>query len=385
MLSPSPSVFSSECTAVNGNTILGVVKKESLSTKSKKKVKHVFCIVNDVQNCNPTRDYDFDVAFVADEYDETKDADICDHQTSIPGSQAPHSKELTNTHIRKPDLEGQPKSTTSSLASENTTTQARMHTFVNNMENKIRLGDSDARWQMQRVLPLQCYVDIYSRSFEVLGASCINSINIDPHQHHKHLQTGSNTAMCVHLGMLPDITILLHQCMMPTKQYEDDLIILIRSCIPFFQNPRRVKHDHAWPEQNDKTLCMLLKWCMPSMLSLYPQVCVKDVNFEVRIGIMRLFRELLVGSFEDRNKFYLRHKTLVKMCLMEYIYYIIQNVNALPETKYIKSININVMGTNVFNIGQVCILHPRLRVSRSVCVCCTKRMLAKSPCNTRCV
>jgi len=357
-LSPSSSVCSSECSAVSGNTILGVVKKDSFSAKSKKKVKHVFCIVNDVQNCNPTRHYDFDVAFVTDGNDQIKDADMDERQTIVPV----HSTDNKHTHNRKPDLEGQPKSTTDSLTSDNTTTHARMQTFVNNMENKIRLGDSDARWQMQRVLPLQCYVDIYSRSFEVLGAPCINRIGIEPNQHQKHLQSGSKTAMCVHLGMLPEITILLHQCMMPTKQYEDDLIILIRSCIPFFQNPRRVKHDHAWPEQNDKTLCMLLKWCMPSMLSLYPQVCVKDINFEVRIGIMRLFRELLVGSFENRNKFYLRHKTLVKMCLMEYIYYIIQNVNALPETKYIKSININVMGTNVFNIGQVRRLHPRIYV-----------------------
>ena len=213
---------------------------------------------------------------------------------------------------------------------------------------------------MQRALPLQCYVDMYPRIFNVLGGNCINTMHLEgtEHRHPRSLHQPSQrhfsntTAMGVHLGVLPDITILLHQCMMPTKQYEDDLIILIRSCMPFFQNPRRVKHDHAWPEPNDMTLCMLLKWCMPSMLSLYPQVCVKDVNFEVRVGIMRLFRELLVGSFEARNTFYLRHKTLVKMCLMEYIYYVIQNVNALPETKFIKSINIHVMGTNVFNIGQ---------------------------------
>jgi len=352
-------VYSSAC---SNNTILGVVKRESVSIKSKKKIKHVFCIVNDVQHCNPTRHSDGDQA----------DADVFftvatgDTRAVLPRTPTPES---THPHAKKSDHEGlssiatkpEPQHTANTTTKRhcpdnNARNKEKMHTFVSNMENKIRLGDCDARWQMQRVLPLQCYVNNYPRIFNVLGASCINNIPLPEscvnHHHHHHTHSAGQNAICVHLGMLPEITILLHQCMMPTKQYEDDLIILIRSCIPFFQNPRRVKHDHAWPEQNDKTLCMLLKWCMPSMLSLYPQVCVKDVNFEVRVGIMRLFRELLVGSFEARNKFYLKHKTLVKMCLMEYIYYIIQNVNALPQTKYIKSININVMGTNVFNIGQ---------------------------------
>jgi len=352
-------MFSSEC-GLSSNTILGVFRKGASSMKSKKKIKHVFCIVNDVQSCNRTRQYDFDCIFTHQDHDDdvSESSPTETYQGSCLGSTMLPVSSPTPTHIHKkhPDLEGRLFNTIgNSHASPNLDTHAQMHAFVANMENKIRLGDCDARWQMQRVLPLQCYVEDYSRIFHVLGASCIDKIRIEKDQHNKHLRAGSDTAMCVHMGMLPEITILLHQCMMPTKQYEDDLIILIRSCIPFFQNPRRVKHDHAWPEQNDKTLCMLLKWCIPSMLSLYPQVCVKDVNFEVRVGVMRLFRELLVGSFENRNKFYLRHKTLVKMCLMEYIYYVIQNVNALPETKYIKSINIGVMSTNVFNIGQV---HP---------------------------
>ena len=379
MLSPSSSVFSK---LGSFSTTLGVQKKGCMCTKSKKKAKHIFCIVNDMQTCYPTQHYgsEGDCPAMHEERDaagshDSRDEDDVFVEDDDAESSPSMAQEHPNPHIdnRNPDLEGLPHACTNSHTTTPTCPAAtpvdvetscahrqKMHTFVNNMENKIRLGDCHARWQMQRALPLQCYVDIYPRIFNVSGGSCINSMHLEPTEHrhprksHKHSQChlGTKKATCVHLGVLPDITILLHQCMMPTKQYEDDLIILIRSCIPFFQNPRRVKHDHAWPEHNDRTLCMLLKWCMPSMLSLYPQVCVKDVNFEVRVGVMRLFRELLVGSFEARNKFYLRHKTLVKMCLMEYIYYVIQNVNALPETKYIKSININVMGTNVFNIGQ---------------------------------
>jgi len=315
-LSPSSFVFSSENPVT---TILGVVRKQLVSSKSKKKTKHMFCIVNDVHTCCQTKQ----------QHSIDEDDDVTVQEDITTGVEDLESPDLsTPESTTKNNFEG--------LADPALDNQKQINIFVSQMENKIRLGDCNARWQMQRVLPMQCFAHEYPRIFNVLDTN----------------RSISKQASCIHINMLPEITVLLHQCLMPTKQYEDDLIILIRSCMPFFQNPRRVKHDHAWPEQNDQTLCMLLKWCMPSMLSLYPQSCVKDVNFEVRVGIMRLFRELLVGSFAARNRFYLQHKTLIKMCLMEYIYYIIQNINTLPQTQYIKSININVMATNVFNIGQ---------------------------------
>lgn len=320
MLSPSMFGFSGE--NVITSTVLGIVKKQLPSSKSKKKAKHMFCIVNDVHDCCQARakgmleDDDDGLTPESDTVADTLDVHF--HHDSLSGP----------TLIAEKNTEG-----LSDLLSYNT---HKVRDFVGKMESRIRLGDCDARWKMQKILPLQCFSRNYPRIFNVLRQN----------------SSSCQQTTYIHIHMLPEITILLHQCMMPTKQYEDDLIILIRSCIPFFQNPRRVKHDHAWPEQNDQNLCMLLKWCMPSMLSLYPQVCVKDVNFDVRVGIVRLFRELLVGSFEDRNTFYLQHKTLIKMCLMEYIYYVIQNINILPQTQYMKSINVNVMATNVFNIGQ---------------------------------
>jgi len=336
-------------------TILGVVKKASANGKSKKKSKHLFCIVNDIQNCYQAKqrclpgdsssssggdDDDDDDAMARapapDDANATATAGTCDAAGHLQGDDGTGT--TTHANAKNTNYEG--------LADLLHHSQTHIHAFVSQMENRVRLGDHDARWQMLRALPLQCFVKDYPRIFNVV-AHKRRSANNNPSKGRR-----STWPLCIHIHMLPEITVLLHQCMMPTKQYEDDLIILIRSCIPFFQNPRRVKHDHAWPEQNDQTLCMLLKWCMPSMLSLYPQACVKDVNFEVRLGLMRLFRQLLVGSFQDRNNFYLRHKTLIKMCLMEYVYYIIQHVNALPQTQYIKSINIGVMATNIFNIGQ---------------------------------
>jgi len=63
-------------------------------------------------------------------------------------------------------------------------------------------------------------------------------------------------------------------------------------------------------------------------------------------------RSLLVGAFEQRNIFYMENKVLIKMCFIEYIYFFINNVNPLPQTKLILSIDIKNMATNIFNIGQ---------------------------------
>ena len=298
-------------------TTLGVSKKLSLQCKGKKKPKSLFCIVNDIGSCLHRQ-----------------------KGTIYPARDDALAEEI-DAHTNQNPFEG--LETLLSEAGHN------MNTFVANMENVIRLGNYQARLHMQKLLPVQCFVQDYRRLFNVLG---------DRIEH-----TECNVHMSIE--MLPDINILLHQCMMPTNQYEDDLVILMRSCIPFFQNPRRVKHDHAWPEQNDKTLCMLLKWCLPSLLSLYPETCVKDINFMVRLGIMRLFRELLVGSFAARNSFYIQNKTLIKMCLMEYIYYIIQHVNALPNTRYMRTVNVGVMATNIFNIGQQFRVELNLEFSKS--------------------
>jgi len=296
---------------------LGVSKKLSLQSKCKKKSKSLFCIINDIGSC----------------LNRQKKTVCSDRDDSLADE--------IDAHSTKNPFEGL----------ENLLGEAghNMDTFVANMEHVIRLGNYQARLHMQKLLPVQCFVRNYSRLFNVLGD------RIEQSEYNVYMS----------IEMLPEINILLHQCMMPTNQYEDDLVILIRSCIPFFQNPRRVKHDHAWPEQNDQTLCILLKWCLPSLLSLYPETCVKDVNFMVRLGIMRLFRELLVGTFAARNSFYIKNKTLIKMCLMEYIYYIIQHVNALPNTRYMRTVNVGVMATNIFNIGQQFRVELNLEFSKS--------------------
>jgi len=205
---------------------------------------------------------------------------------------------------------------------------------VERLEDAVRRGDITARTQIIQLLPFYSYRSAYRNLDRVLQN--IDNCNL-PYIDMQHM---------------PDITIFLHQCIMPTQYYEDDIVILLRSCIPFFQNPRRVKQDHAWPYDNDKTLVILIQCCIPSLLSIYPSICIKDVSFQCRSKILVFLRNLLTGTFQMRNTFYTSNKILIKMCLIEYVYYFIHHVSPLPATPYIQSIDIKTMATNIFNIGQ---------------------------------
>jgi len=205
---------------------------------------------------------------------------------------------------------------------------------VERLEDAVRKGDMTARIKITQLLPFYSYMSQYRNLHHVLR-------NID-----------SSNLPYIDMQHMPDITIFLHQCIIPTQYYEDDIVILLRSCIPFFQNPRRVKQDHAWPLDNDKTLVILIQCCVPSLLSIYPSICIKDVSFQCRAKIMIFLRNLLTGTFEMRNIFYTNNKVLIKMCLIEYVYYFIHHISPLPATPYIKSIDIQTMATNIFNIGQ---------------------------------
>ena len=198
----------------------------------------------------------------------------------------------------------------------------------------VRKGNSQARDEIVKLLPLYSFSNSYQFIYRIVkNVDKYNIPNID-------------------IQHMPDITAFLHQCILPTRYYEDDIVILMRSCIPFFQNPRRVKQDHAWPIENDKTLIVLIQCCIPSLLSIYPSICIKDISFKCRSKILIYMRSLLVVTFEQRNLFYVGNKVLIKMCFIEYIYFFINNINPLPQTKFILSIDIKNMATNIFNIGQ---------------------------------
>ena len=287
-------------------TILGLNKKQFSKNSSKKKAKSLFCVVNDISTVwqNKTRQL-------------------------LEGTSEMQNTSQTHT-TDNPTSEGRP------TKQERTNVAPNIDTFVDTMHTDIRNGDCTARIQMLRMLPMYTYNSLYKRIF--------NNVRLN--------QENNGGEFFVSIDSMPEITLLLHQCLLPTRQYEDDLVVLLRSCIPFFQNPRRVKHDHAWQPDNDNSLSILLKWCMPTILSLYPQIFVKDVNYKARVQLFKLFRRLLVGDFAARNAFYVQNKILIKMCLMEYVHWYLQHVNPLPETVYVKMLNIGTMATNILNIGQ---------------------------------
>ena len=118
-------------------------------------------------------------------------ADTCDVAGHLQG----HDTD-THTNAKNTNYEG--------LADLLHHSQTHIHAFVSKMENRVRLGDHDARWQMLRALPLQCFVHDYPRIFNVVATA------------HKRRSANpskcrcSTWPLCIHIHMLPEITVLLH-------------------------------------------------------------------------------------------------------------------------------------------------------------------------------
>jgi len=296
------------------STFFGMQKKIAKHVVNVRKLKNTkYCIQNNVQSCFVEYEYFDENTHKRREICETAQDDTVINETG----------------------EDCTKNTSSFLKNDNCTISKKMILReIEMLENMVRKGDTNARNQILMLLPLYSYMSVYKNMHNIIK-------NIHK-QKIKHID----------IRHMPDITVFLHQCILPTRYHEDDIVILMRSCIPFFQNPRRVKQDHAWPPENDKTLIILIKCCVPSLLSIYPSICIKDISFRCRSKIMVYLRHLLVGTFEQRNTFYVSNKVLIKMCLIEYIYFFINHINPLPKTKFIQSIDIKNMATNIFNIGQ---------------------------------
>lgn len=290
-------------------------KKSNKITSNMRKVKNIkYCIQNNVQSC-----------FIEHDYLEDSTRKRRQVYSEPPESIDSVAKSCENVNfVEHAVFEKYGSKLTKKLIIQQ----------VENLENMVRKGNNQARDEIVKLLPLYSFFNSYQFIYRIVkNVDKYNIPNID-------------------IQHMPDITAFLHQCILPTRYYEDDIVILMRSCIPFFQNPRRVKQDHAWPIDNDKTLIILIQCCIPSLLSIYPSICIKDISFKCRAKILIYMRSLLVGTFEQRNIFYVGNKVLIKMCFIEYIYFFINNINPLPQTKFILTIDIKNMATNIFNIGQ---------------------------------
>lgn len=140
--------------------------------------------------------------------------------------------------------------------------------------------------------------------------------------------------------------------MSPNTAYEDTFVSFLRSSVVFLPAPKRFHRDISWPEDNSESLVILLKCCLPSLLSIYPSVVTKDVAFDARVCIFRFFHSLFLGTHHDRAIFLSENRAIVRVCILEYVYYFVREVTPLPQTRYMRHVNVDALATNACNVGQ---------------------------------
>jgi len=200
------------------------------------------------------------------------------------------------------------------------------------LQRLVRQGDAEARQTMQDLVPVAACLGEYAHSAALLAAA--------------------RARPYLGIAMAPDIHLFLVCAMSPNTQYEDSFVSFLRSSVVIFPAPKRFHKDVAWPASHHQSLTGLLKACLPSLLSLYPSVATKDVAFDARVSIFKVFRALLVGSHRARVAFFSEHSAVLRICILEYVYYFMASVTPMPATRYMRLVDIATLRTNAFNIGQ---------------------------------
>jgi len=196
------------------------------------------------------------------------------------------------------------------------------------LQRLVRQGDAEARQTMQDLVPIAACLDEYTHSAALLAAA--------------------RSRPYMGIAMAPDIHLFLVCAMSPNTQYEDSFVSFLRSSDVIFPAPKRFHKDVAWPESHSQSLRGMVKACLP----LYPSVATKDVAFDARVSIFKVFRALLVGSHHARVEFFSAHSAVLRICTLEYVYYFMTSVTPMPCTRYMGLVDVATLHTNAFNIGQ---------------------------------
>lgn len=204
------------------------------------------------------------------------------------------------------------------------------------LERAVCHGDNAARALLQALLPLVAY-----------------TIPIDALQ-------PETEALLPHIGSAPDLYTFILQAIGRTNSIEDRLVMLMRTCFLFFPPSRRIQKRTEWEVVHGKSLVVLLRACLPTLLSLYPQTGTKDVLFELRVLLFRRWHALLAGTHEQRVKFFTANSSLLRVCLIEYFYHYVQHVHPMPRV-VISADKIALLARNASNIGQ----HLRMELNKA--------------------
>lgn len=75
-----------------------------------------------------------------------------------------------------------------------------------------------------------------------------------------------------------------------------------------------------------ETLCVVMKCCLPSLLSMYAGTTTKDVCFAARVAIFSFFENLFRAKHADRTAVFMKLRPVMRVCFTEYIFYYVHNV-----------------------------------------------------------
>ena len=213
------------------------------------------------------------------------------------------------------------------------------------LERAVCRGDNAARGLLQALLPLTAF-----------------SISIDTLQ-------AETEALLPHIGSAPDLYPLILQAIARTNNMEDRLVMLMRTCFLFFPPSRRIQKRTEWEIVHGKSLVILLRACLPTLLSLFPQTGTKDVLFDLRVLLFRRWYALLAGTHEQRVAFFTANSSLLRVCLIEYFYYYVMHVHPMPK-RVISADKIALLARNATNIGQ----HLRMELNKASPYCDARKI-----------
>ena len=203
-----------------------------------------------------------------------------------------------------------------------------LQNIVHCLEEQIRNGDAAARLDLQDLIPVAVVLPYFPQALQFWkkrGRKIIFSIE-----------------------SFPDIFVPLMQSMLFNITVSDELVSFIRACVPFSQNARRSNNNQT-EKRHENDVSVLLRCCLPTLLSLFQQAGVKDVNFFARVSIYHFFEELLTKNSAEQLQVFYRLKPLLRICLMEYIHHYILFVTKIP---YNLKTDLNALYGNTFNMGQ---------------------------------
>lgn len=158
------------------------------------------------------------------------------------------------------------------------------------LEARVRQGQHEQRALLHALLPLA--------AFE-LGADLLDN---------------QNDRLLPNIGNAPDLYTFILQAALPAAPHEDRIVAFMRSSVFFFLPSRRMQKRAEWDTAHAKTLVLVLRACLPSLLSLFPGIATKDVAFELRVVLYRRWHALIAGSHDQRLEFFSRHRSLIQAC-----------------------------------------------------------------------